>query len=113
MGYAGTRAIASAHAEPGGVIVHIGLGEDTGGLDVRRMTLQEITFIGTYTYTPQDFRDCAAALFDGRLGALDWLDIRPLDAGMTAFEDLRSDWLDSFVDSTEHFARCILGQEQR
>ena len=90
VGYAATRALASERVTPGGVIVHIGLGEDTGGLDVRRMTLQEIAFIGTYTYTPQDFRDCAAALFDGRLGALDWLDIRPLDAGLTAFEDLRA-----------------------
>jgi L-gulonate 5-dehydrogenase len=48
-----------------GVIVHIGLGEDEGGLDIRRMTLQEITFIGTYTYTAQDFRDTAHAMFDG------------------------------------------------
>jgi hypothetical protein len=39
-----------------------------GGLDIRRMTLQEITFIGTYTYTAQDFRDTAQAMFDGRLG---------------------------------------------
>jgi hypothetical protein len=32
------------------------------------MTLQEITFIGTYTYTAQDFRDTAQAMFDGRSG---------------------------------------------
>lgn len=88
VGYAATRAAASASAKPGGVILHIGLGEDTGGLDVRRITLQEITFIGTYTYTAQDFRDTAAAMFDGRLGALDWVECRPLSEGDTAFEDI-------------------------
>ncbi|WP_299376993.1 alcohol dehydrogenase catalytic domain-containing protein [uncultured Tateyamaria sp.] len=90
VGYAATRSAASALAEPGGVIVHIGLGEDTGGLDVRRMTLQEITFIGTYAYTPQDFRDTCAAMFDGRLGPLDWTEQRPLSAGPEAFADLRA-----------------------
>ena len=90
VGYAATRAAASAHAAPGGVIAHVGLGEDTGGLDVRRMTLQEITFIGTYTYTMQDFRDTAAAIFDGRLGALDWFETRALGEGARAFQDLRS-----------------------
>lgn len=90
VGYAATRASASAHAEPGGVIAHVGLGEDTGGLDVRRMTLQEITFIGTYAYTTQDFRDTAAAIFDGRLGALDWCEHRPLADGFDAFQNLRA-----------------------
>lgn len=90
VGYAATRATASELAEPGGVIVHIGLGEDAGGLDVRRMTLQEITFIGTYTYTAQDFRDTADALFDGRLGTLDWTETRPLSEGDSAFRDIRS-----------------------
>ena len=90
VGYAATRATASAHARPGGVIGHIGLGEGTGGLDVRRMTLQEITFIGTYTYTAQDFRDTAAAIFDGRLGALDWTEERPLSEGGQAFADIRA-----------------------
>jgi len=59
VGYAATRADASAIVRPGGVIAHIGLGEAAGGLDVRRMTLQEITFIGTYTYTADDFRATA------------------------------------------------------
>ncbi len=90
VGYAATRAAASAHAAPGGVIAHVGLGEDSGGLDVRRMTLQEITFIGTYTYTAQDFRDTAQAIFDGRLGPLDWFDTRPLAVGARAFQDLRA-----------------------
>ncbi|MHA6265182.1 zinc-dependent alcohol dehydrogenase [Arenibacterium sp. CAU 1754] len=90
VGYAATRATASAMARPGGVIVHIGLGEDTGGLDIRRMTLQEITFIGTYTYTAQDFRDTAQAIFDGRLGPLDWIETRSLKDGAQAFSGLRS-----------------------
>lgn len=90
VGYAATRADATAIVRPGGVIMHIGLGEGTGGLDIRRMTLQEITFIGTYTYTAQDFRDTAAAIFDGRLGALDWTEERPLCEGQQAFEDIRA-----------------------
>lgn len=89
VGYAATRRAASERALPGGVIVHIGLGEDLGGLDIRRMTLQEITFIGTYTYTVQDFRECCAAIFEGRLGDLDWFEKRPLSAGALAFSDLR------------------------
>jgi len=90
VGYAATRASASAVASPGGVILHIGLGSGDGGLDIRRLTLQEITFIGTYTYTMQDFRDTCAALFDGRLGSLDWFETRPLSDGAQAFSDIRA-----------------------
>jgi threonine dehydrogenase-like Zn-dependent dehydrogenase len=90
VGYAPTRKLASKAVTPGGVIMHIGLGEAEGGLDVRRLTLQEITFIGTYTYTPADFRETAQAIFDGRLGALDWMEVRPLSDGLSAFEDIRA-----------------------
>jgi threonine dehydrogenase-like Zn-dependent dehydrogenase len=90
VGYASTRADATEMTHPGGVIAHIGLGEGTGGLDIRRMTLQEITFIGTYTYTMADFRETAQAIFDGQLGALDWVETRPLHAGAAACSDLRA-----------------------
>lgn len=90
VGFAATRAIASERAAPGGVIAHVGLGDGEGGIDARRLTLQEISFIGTYTYTAQDFRDCAQALFDGRLGPLDWFETRPLSDGFAAFKDLRA-----------------------
>lgn len=90
VGFAMTRAKACALIRPGGVIVHIGLGQDSGGLDVRRMTLQEIQFIGTYTYTERDFRATAQAIFDGRLGNLDWTETRDLSEGNQAFADIRS-----------------------
>jgi L-iditol 2-dehydrogenase len=90
VGFAATRADATAITQPGGVIMHIGLGENEGGLNIRRMTLQEIAVIGTYTYTAQDFRDTAAAIFDGRLGALDWTEQRDLAEGQQAFADIRA-----------------------
>lgn len=90
VGFEATRASASAAVRPGGAILHIGLGSATGGLDIRRMTLQEIAFIGAYTYSAADFRETAGAIFSGRLGALDWTDIRPLSEGASAFADMRS-----------------------
>jgi L-gulonate 5-dehydrogenase len=90
VGYAATRADACRFAKPGGVIVHIGLAEATGGLDIRRMTLQEIQFIGTYTYTARDFIDTATAMFRGELGVLDWTECRPLSQGQSAFLDIRA-----------------------
>ncbi len=90
VGYAATRETASACVRAGGVIGHIGLGQSTGGLDVRRITLQEITFFGTYTYTAQDFRQTAQAIFDGRLGPLNWTQARALADGQQAFDDIRA-----------------------
>ena len=88
VGGVDTRRHASAAIKPGGVIVHIGLLEAEGGLDVRKMTLQEVTFIGTYTYTMADFRDTVAALDAGVLGELSWIEKRPLAQGATAFRNL-------------------------
>ncbi len=90
VGYANTRATASQAVEPGGVIVHVGLGDTANGLDIRRATLQEVAFIGSYTYSAQDFRDAAQAIFDGRLGPLDWVETRALSDGAAAFADLRA-----------------------
>ena len=84
VGAAATRASACRLAAPGGVIVHAGLLPGADGLDVRRLTLQEITFTGTYCYTPQEFRTVVGLLVAGRLGALDWLVARPLAEGAAA-----------------------------
>jgi len=39
---------------PGGVFLHIGLMDNNGGIDARKMTLSEIVVIGAYTYTHTD-----------------------------------------------------------
>ncbi|MDD9922093.1 MAG: alcohol dehydrogenase catalytic domain-containing protein [Boseongicola sp.] len=90
VGYDATRATSSAQVRPGGVIVHIGLGDGSGGLDVRYFTLQEVTFMGSYCYTKKDFRETVEAMVDGRLGSLDWIELRGLSEGQNAFQDIRA-----------------------
>ena len=90
VGFRPTREMACRVVRPGGTICHIGLGDSDDGLDIRRMTLQEITVFGTYAYTAQEFRDTAQAIFDGRFGPLDWLHPMPLAEGNAAFADIRA-----------------------
>lgn len=95
VGFRGTREAASGFVKPGGLICHIGLGDGDGGLDIRRATLQEITFVGSYCYTKADFRETAAAITEGRLGALEWVQHRGLSEGAAAFSDLLSGKVDA------------------
>jgi len=88
VGGAVTRAQAVLACRSGGVIVHIGLMDNNDGLDVRSMTLREITFIGAYTYTPVDLRVTLRKLHSGALGSLAWVEQRPLAAGAEAFDEL-------------------------
>ena len=83
-----TRDQAILACRSGGVIVHIGLMDNKGAMDVRAVTLREITFIGTYTYTPVDLRATLNKLHRGSLGDLGWIERRPLSAGGEAFSEL-------------------------
>lgn len=88
VGANATRVAASRLVRPGGVIVHIGLLPGSEGLDIRKITLQEIIVIGSYCYTHPDFVETVAALAAGHLGRLEWIEQRPLSAGAGAFRDL-------------------------
>lgn len=88
VGGESTRTMAVNSVKPGGVIVHIGLMDNKGGMDIRRLTLQEITFIGCYTYSPVDMRVTLDKLHSGALGGLSWLEQRPLAEGAAAFREL-------------------------
>ncbi len=90
VGSGKTRQAASRLARPGGVICHAGLQDEEAGLDTRRLTLQEITFIGNYTYTVTDLNAAAKAIYAGKLGKLDWLEKRPLSEGASAFADVHN-----------------------
>lgn len=88
VGAVQTRIAASAMVRPGGVIIHVGLLPGQDGLDIRKITLQEVTVSGSYCYTPQDFAQSVDALARRRLGALDWFLERPLAEGAAAFADI-------------------------
>jgi len=88
VGADATRAAACRMVRPGGVIVHVGLLPGAGGLDVRKITLQEITLGGVYCYTPADFAHSVEALATGRLGRLGWTESRPLGGGARAFAEI-------------------------
>jgi threonine dehydrogenase-like Zn-dependent dehydrogenase len=88
VGADATRTDACRMVRPGGVIVHIGLLPGSGGIDIRKLTLQEVTLVGAYCYTMVDFRETVAALASGQLGDLTWIEERPLRDGSTAFGDI-------------------------
>jgi len=83
-----TRNQAFAAVKPGGVIMHIGLQDWASEIDMRKLTLAEITLLGTYTYTTADLRATVDALHRGVFGDLSWVEQRPLAAGPQAFVDL-------------------------
>lgn len=88
VGSGASRRDASRYARPGGVITHIGLQDNEPGLDIRRLTLQEITLIGNYTYTHIDLQAALHAIANGGLGDLDWVEQRALSEGASAFRDI-------------------------
>ena len=87
VGIDATRTVAVEAVRPGGVIVHVGLGQAVGPLDFRKLTLQEVTLVGCYTYSELDLRRALGALASGALGPLDWIERRPLAEGARAFAD--------------------------
>lgn len=88
VGIQPTRQLASQMLRPGGCLVHIGLGDADAGIDIRRMTLQELRVTGSYTYTMNDFRETVEAMIQGKLGALDWFEEASLEDGLGCFERL-------------------------
>lgn len=88
VGAKATRAQAFAAVKPGGVIMHVGLQDWSSEIDMRKLTLAEITLLGTYTYTTADLRATVDALAQGAFGDLSWVEERRLDEGQQAFVDL-------------------------
>ena len=68
--------------------MHIGLQDWASEIDMRKLTLAELTLLGTYTYTMADLRATVAALAAGSFGDLAWVETRALAEGPEAFADL-------------------------
>jgi len=85
-----TRASSSAMVRPGGVIVHIGLQDNAEGLDTRRITLQQISFLGAYCYRQSEFEEAVTLLEKGVITGAGWSEIRSLEEGPKAFTDIHN-----------------------
>jgi len=88
VGFTATRQKSIETIKQGGVIIHIGLSQAAGEFDFRKTTLQEISFIGTYCYTNEDFQLSLNMLIEKKLGDLLWLDYRSLEEGDNAFKEI-------------------------
>ena len=88
VGFATTRQKSIQTVKQGGVIIHIGLSQAAGEFDFRKTTLQEVTFIGTYCYTNEDFQLSLNMLVEKKIGDLSWLDYRSLKDGANAFREI-------------------------
>ena len=88
VGAKATRDLALEAVKPGGVVMHIGLQDWASEIDMRKLTLAELTLLGTYTYSTADLRAAVAALHGGAFGNLAWVEERPLAEGARAFRDL-------------------------
>jgi alcohol dehydrogenase len=88
VGAKATRTQSLAAVKPGGVVMHVGLQDWASEIDMRKLTLAEITLLGTYTYTTADLRATVDALARGVFGDLSWVEERPLAEGQQAFMDL-------------------------
>jgi len=83
-----TRKSAFEAIKPGGVIMHVGLQDWASEIDMRKLTLAEITLLGTYTYSTADLIATVNYLNQGAFGSLAWVEKRSLDDGSNAFDDL-------------------------
>ena len=88
VGLEKTRQQAIKSVKSGGIIIHIGLTEPSGSFNFRKATLQEVTFIGTYCYTNEDFKKTLKILNNKEVGSLDWIEYRKLKEGSTAFKEI-------------------------
>lgn len=83
-----SRTLASSCVAAGGVIGLAAMAAESDGLDLRRLSKQEVTLMCSTAYTTLDFQDTAAAAFDGRLGPLDWAVILPMANAPKVFADI-------------------------
>jgi alcohol dehydrogenase len=88
VGIAATRRFAIDSLSPGGTLLHLGLGEGDGGIDFVHMTRNEISILGSARSSRADMVQGIELIQSGALGAMNWIEQRPLSAGEAAFADI-------------------------
>jgi threonine dehydrogenase-like Zn-dependent dehydrogenase len=87
-GFQATRTTAIQLINGGGTIMNIGLGVEDSQMPINYCIRNEITVLGSFCYTPQDFYDALDILKSGKIDEKEWSEIRSLKDGNEAFKDL-------------------------
>ena len=91
VGATPVRAQAINAVVPGGTVVLVGLHDETSLLPANYIVRQEVTLMGSFAYTPDDFKHALDLLVQGSVHpSPDWLAERPLREGPAAFVELTS-----------------------
>lgn len=91
VGATPVRAQAINAVVPGGTVVLVGLHDEASLLPANRIVRQEVTLVGSFAYTPDDFKRALDLLVQGSVRpSADWLQERPLGEGAAAFAELVS-----------------------
>ncbi len=89
-GFVPTRQQAIKIINPGGVIMNIGLGVDETPIPINQTIRSEITELGSFCYTKQDFHEALQLLINEQICEKIWSEVRPIENGHQSFVDLVS-----------------------
>ena len=85
-GVAPTKAASLKSVRAGGACVWIGLGQNEVTLETFGITLPEISILGSYASTQDEMAQAVELMASGRVDALSWPQVFPLQEGVEAFE---------------------------
>jgi 2-desacetyl-2-hydroxyethyl bacteriochlorophyllide A dehydrogenase len=100
VGVQATREQSMTLVNSGGTIIMVGLGHDKSALSVNHLVRQEISLIGSYTYSHADFQQAITLLQQGKIDIQGWTQIRDLTDGPAAFQEL--------VEGKSNFSKIFL-----
>lgn len=88
VGVSATREQAMKIIHPGGKIIMVGLGQNETTFPMNELVRQEVSLIGSYSYTDEDFNQSVQQLIAGNISMEHWVDHRHLSDGSQAFRML-------------------------
>lgn len=100
VGVTATREQSIQLINPGGVIVAVGLGHDTSALSMNHVVRQEISLVGSYTYSDADFEQAVHLLISGSISNANWATTCTLEEAPAAFASL--------VNGTAKYSKIVI-----
>lgn len=100
VGVQATREQAIRIVNPGGIIVLVGLGQDQSSLSMNHAVRQEITLVGSYTYSDEDFGQAVDLLVGGKISDRQWSTTCSLSEAVDVFASL--------TDGSAKFSKYII-----